>query len=84
MRCRRFELEGTINLDVSSIAVDINALSEPMRAHLFHAAVIGAAADGEVHKLEITALTELATMCGVTFKPDDVKSEIERLRGAAQ
>ena len=77
------ELEGTINLDVSSLAVDIKALSEPMREHLFHAAVVGAAADGEAHKLEITALTALATMCGVTFEPSDVKSEIERLRGSA-
>ncbi len=78
------EFAATVNLDVSSIATDITALSEPMREHLFHAAVVGAAADREVHAREVEALTQLATMCGVAFEPSDVKREVERLRGAAR
>jgi uncharacterized protein (DUF697 family) len=76
------EFEGTINLDISSIAADVNALSVPMREHLFHAAVVGAAADREVSPAEVDALTLLATMCGVGFEPTDAKREVERLRGA--
>jgi uncharacterized protein (DUF697 family) len=77
------ELEGTINLDSASIAADIKALPEPMREHLFHAAVVGAAADREVSRSEVDALASLATMCGVGFEPGDVRREVERLRGAS-
>jgi len=78
------EIEGTINLDAAALAADIKAMPEAAREHLFHAAVIGAAADREVHAREIEALTSLAATCGVAFEPGDVKREVERLRGTTR
>lgn len=75
------ELGTSINLDGVALANDIRALPEEVRAHLFHAAVVSAAADGELQAQEVRALTELATTCGVAFRVEDVAREITNLRG---
>lgn len=78
-------LGTTINLDASAVAADIRALPDvAAREHLFHAAVISAAADREVNASEIEALTSLAKTCGVAFDPGDVKRAVEHLRGASK
>ena len=75
------EFAATVNLDLASLATDIEPLEQAEREQLFHAAVVAAAVDREVHKREVDALAELATICGVAFAPADVHREVERLRG---
>lgn len=75
------ELESTISLDRARLEADIKALPEGIRGHLFHAAVVGAAADHELHEKEVESLRDLADTCGVAFDPADVKREIQRLQG---
>lgn len=76
------ELGATISLDTTTLVAEIKALSDDVRAHLFHAAVMGAAADHELQTAELKALTMLAESCGAAFEPADVKREIQRLKGA--